>query len=80
MAPLSGCSEAGKKHPVFILVSFIGLKLTDPDTIALGGGNASIIHAVFVLLIGAAVIRLLGLFTFRILLDSLGIHPPRILE
>lgn len=64
----------------FILLSFIGLKLTDPETIALGGGNASIIHAVFVLLVGAAVIRLLGLFTFRILLDSLGIHPPSILE
>jgi len=64
----------------FIVFSFLGLKLSDPSALAIGGDNASVIHAAFILCIGAAIIRLLGLFVFRILLAALGMHPPSILE
>ena len=32
------------------------------------------------LLVGAGVIRLAGLFLFRVILDALNVHPPSILE
>lgn len=64
----------------FLAASYITLKLSDPATFALGGTSASIVHAIAMLCMGAAIIRLLGLFIFRILLAAIGVSPPSILE
>jgi len=64
----------------FIIISFVGFKLSDPVSGVIGGSNAAIIHAFFKLCLGAAVIRLFGLFFFRVLLAALRIHPPSILD
>ena len=61
----------------FLAASYITLKLSDPATFALGGTSASIVHAIAMLCMGAAIIRLLGLFIFRILLAAIGVSPPQ---
>jgi small-conductance mechanosensitive channel/CRP-like cAMP-binding protein len=72
----------------FLCLGFIGLLVTDVMVLSAGSGtpdgtphgNAAIVRAGFILCIGAAVIRLLGLFVFRVVFAVLRIHPPSILE
>ncbi len=42
--------------------------------------NAGLIHGFLVLVLGATVIRLIGLFFFRVILAVFRVHPPSILE
>ena len=69
-----------KNTLLFLGLGAAGLILTDIFRSADPTGTAPIYHAALILLIGAALIRLLGLFIFRIVLDTLKIHPPSILE
>ena len=69
-----------KNTLLFLALGAAGLVFTDIFRSADPAGAAPIYHAALVLLIGAALIRLLGLFIFRILLDLLKVHPPSILE
>ena len=69
-----------KNTLLFLAIGFLGLTLTDVLRAADPEGAAPVYHAVLVLLLGAALIRLLGLFFFRIVLGLLKIHPPSILE
>jgi small-conductance mechanosensitive channel len=43
-------------------------------------GTGAVLHEVFVIATGVAVIRLAGLFFFRVILSAIGFAPPRILE
>jgi len=69
-----------KNTLLFLALGAAGLVFTDLFRAADPTGSAPIFHAALILLIGAALIRLLGLFIFRIVLELLKIHPPSILE
>jgi small-conductance mechanosensitive channel/CRP-like cAMP-binding protein len=79
----SRCPDARRtlRNTVYVLVSgFIGLMITDVIRLQQPDGNAPFYHSVLLLIVGAAYIRLAGLFLFRVVFDLLRIHPPSILE
>lgn len=59
---------------------FIGLVITDGIAADDPDSSAVLFHAGITLVVGAAVIRLLGLFLFRVVFDVLRVHLPSILE
>ena len=63
-------------------LAFAALVLLSAGLFHAGGYDqpAVILKSAGVLLVGAGVIRLAGLFLFRVILDALNVHPPSILE
>lgn len=64
----------------FLALSFISLKAIEFTSSPLEGSNTRLLQAALSLCVGAAIIRLSGLFIFHILLTRLKIHAPTILE
>jgi small-conductance mechanosensitive channel len=77
------CPDARKTllNTLYLLgLGFIGLTISAAYMATYPEGNTRIYHAGLVLVVGAAVIRLFGLFLFRVIFVLLRIHPPSILE
>ncbi|NCF18650.1 MAG: mechanosensitive ion channel [Haliea sp.] len=77
------CPDAHRtlRNTLYLLgISLIGLALTEASFSTGSGGYGPVYHSALVLLTGAAVIRLLGLFLFRVIFELLRIRPPSILE
>ena len=64
----------------FLIFGFLGLVLAGVVHVSGHTHSAAIIQSGFILVIGAGVIRLAGLFLFRVILESLKVRPPSILE
>lgn len=64
----------------FLVFGFVGLVLAGIVHVSGYTQSAVIMKSGFTLVIGAGVIRLAGLFLFRVILESLNVRPPSILE
>jgi small-conductance mechanosensitive channel/CRP-like cAMP-binding protein len=69
------------RNTLYLLcASYIGMLIANAIQTSNPESNAALIHGGLVLVIGGTIIRLLGLFLFRVVLGFLRIHPPSILE
>jgi len=69
------------RNTLYLLcASFIGLVIADVMATGDPESSAALFHSGMVLVLGATIIRLLGLFLFRVVFDILRIHLPSNLE